>query len=827
MSSPISLIEELKKGGYDSCLMTSYSINFAFYEEYLLRKMQIAGVTNHLLFVDNRMLKAAIQNFPPKFAGYAYGIAPMKCNQAFHPKVYMLLGKKKGLLVVGSHNMTLSGFGSNLEVTNVIRFDEKSNEEDLSIFKDAFHAFEVWLNDYGQSSPQIVREMLGKAKALAPWIKKKPKLPSSNSFLFSSYSNKECLWRSLQTHLPKTVDKTYGVSAFFDNSGQFVSSLSELSVAKPIIAIQPKSVCLSTTILHSGTVKFVDIKSIQPDGMSKFTTYAHAKALVFLANQETFFISGSANFSSNAWLKTGSNTNAEAMLLLRNGDAKEAIVSTKFLHMEASEEVLEVNSKELSEGSTDTTHIELVFVELQLNQSLEIELMDSQRGCQPFYKDEFGDYYQIEHTLENQVIIISEQLLDCGRLIYLLRNEELIATVVTHNVPSLEKLCESSEERQLRQAVSSLSTDYPQFDLLFNCIEKLTPQLRRPVGASEKYIPQTHDDTDERDSLIVSIVQENDASTKSGRRAISSDGLNLILDMFLHTIPSIQTGSNSLYREDHLGRNEEELVGTDDEDTAESPSISPEQVEYVHKKLTKILNKLEKVYVSNSDNEANKLSFLLMAFVVIHNLSRHEFIVGSHEIKVQPTLDNATKAKPIVDEKHLKKLREISFVRFFNEKESPIQILNDSENIYNSNEYTQLLAYVSWLLFKLGISYSDAPRLSKSVKECEIIHRANAQMLFLMQRLDGDEKAFKTAESLLEEDSPNALEWLYRSISETELLLYEDRPLYPGYQLVKSKCGGFNGFCFVDKKRNNSPSVQLATVGSSLIFSRKSLDIAF
>ncbi len=48
-------------------------------------------------------------------------------------------------------------------------------------------------------------------------------------------------------------------------------------------------------------------------------------------------------------------------------------------------------------------------------------------------------------------------------------------------------------------------------------------------------------------------------------------------------------------------------------------------------------------------------------------------------------------------------------------------------------------------------------------------------MLFLMQRLDGDEKAFKTAESLFEEDSPNALEWLYRSISETELLLYEDR----------------------------------------------------
>ncbi|WP_114635395.1 hypothetical protein [Vibrio splendidus] len=827
MSNPISLIEELKKGGYDSCLMTSYSINFVFYEEYLLRKMQIAGVTNHLLFVDNRMLKAAIQHFPPKFAGYAYGIAPMKCNQAFHPKVYMLLGKNKGLLIVGSHNMTLSGFGSNLEVTNVIRFDEKSNDKDLSIFKDAFHAFEVWLNDYGQSSSQIVREMLGKAKTLAPWIKKTPKLPSSKSFLFSSFSNKECLWRSLQTQLPQTVDKTYGVSAFFDRSGQFVSSLSEFSVAKPIIAIQPKSVCLNTTILQSGTVKFVDIKSIQPDGLSNFTTYAHAKALVFLAKQETFFISGSANFSSNAWLKTGSNTNAEAMLLLRNGEAKEAIISTNFLDMVTSEEVLEVNSEELIEGSTDTTHIELLFVELGLDQSLEIELVDSHRGCQPFYKDEFGDYYQIEHTLDNQVIFISEQLLDCGKLIYLLLNEELIATVVTLNVPSLEKLCESSEERQLRQAVSSLSTDYPQFDLLFNCIEKLTPQLRRSVGASEKYTQQTQDDMNDRDSLIVSIDQENYAYTKSGRRTISSDGLNLILDMFLLAIPSNQSDSNSLYREDYLGRNEEELVGTDDEDTVENPSISPEQIEYVHKKLTKILNKLEKVYVSNSDNEANKMSFLLMAFVVIHNLSRHEFIIGSHEIKVQQTKDDANKTKPIVDDKHLQKLREISFFRFFNEKESPIQISNDSENIYNSNEYTQLLALVSWLLFKLGICYGDAPPLSKSVKECEIIHCENAQMLFLMQRLDGDEEAYKITKNLLESDSSSALEWLYRSMSETELLLYEDRFPYKGYQLAKSNLAGFNGFCFVDKQRNNRPSVQLATVGSNLTFSRKSLDIVF
>ena len=101
-----------------------------------------------------------------------------------------------------------------------------------------------------------------------------------------------------------TIDPNVGIVPVPDNR---LKKLSEIENNAPIVP---------------ATVKFVDIKSIQPDGMSKFTTYAHAKALVFLANQETFFISGSANFSTNAWLKTGSNTNAEAMLLLRNGDAK-------------------------------------------------------------------------------------------------------------------------------------------------------------------------------------------------------------------------------------------------------------------------------------------------------------------------------------------------------------------------------------------------------------------------------------------------------------------------------------------------------------------------
>ncbi|TOG38039.1 hypothetical protein CGJ01_24190, partial [Vibrio parahaemolyticus] len=75
----------------------------------------------------------------------------------------MMLGKNKGLLIVGSHNVTLSGFGNNLEITNLVKFDAKSNTEDLILFQEAFMAFTIWLNDYGRNVPDIITTMLKKA----------------------------------------------------------------------------------------------------------------------------------------------------------------------------------------------------------------------------------------------------------------------------------------------------------------------------------------------------------------------------------------------------------------------------------------------------------------------------------------------------------------------------------------------------------------------------------------------------------------------------------------------------------------------------------------
>ncbi|TOB14786.1 hypothetical protein, partial [Vibrio parahaemolyticus] len=159
------------------------------------------------------------------------------------------------------------------------------------------------------------------------------------------------------------------------------------------------------------------------------------------------------------------------------------------------------------------------------------------------------------------------------------------------------------------------------------------------------------------------------------------------------------------------------------------------------------------------------------------------------------------------------------------EKTFPVQISEQTANIFNSDEYTKVLAYSTWLLFKTDAKYADSLPLSGRKDDCERINLLNARMLFVIQRLDGDSKSALEAENLLEEESAEALAWLYNSVKITEALLYEETILCKGYKLVRSTGNGFNGYCFLDVERNNNEMVELCSVSEKLAFKRSYLEI--
>src|SRR5690606_9856117 len=95
-----------------------------------------------------------------------YTLIPVKVGGAFHPKLFLRLGKSKGELLVGSHNMTLSGFGLNDEVTNVFRLDGAGLRAGGAVFRQTLEYLAGFVPD---RLPDVIDAFLG-LKLGVPWL---------------------------------------------------------------------------------------------------------------------------------------------------------------------------------------------------------------------------------------------------------------------------------------------------------------------------------------------------------------------------------------------------------------------------------------------------------------------------------------------------------------------------------------------------------------------------------------------------------------------------------------------------------------------------------
>ncbi len=118
-----SLLDTLSETGFQASVIATYCCYFPFYEEVVLRRLLDRGCTNNILMVDAGLCAQAFasEDTRPRRAGRDYTLVPVHFRGAFHPKLIVALGKSKGALFVGSHNMTLAGFGLNDEITNAFR----------------------------------------------------------------------------------------------------------------------------------------------------------------------------------------------------------------------------------------------------------------------------------------------------------------------------------------------------------------------------------------------------------------------------------------------------------------------------------------------------------------------------------------------------------------------------------------------------------------------------------------------------------------------------------------------------------------------------------
>jgi len=785
MTNFVSLFDELKNGGYESCVITTFNIDFPFYEEVLLRRMRSAGIFHHILMMDQSMCVQAMNDRPPRMSGYHYSLAPMRSAAAFHPKVLLLLGKHKGLLAVGSHNVTLSGFGQNLEITNVVRYS-KSNPSSIPLFVAAYRACLSWYEDYGEGLPKEISESLVRVQELCPWLDLDAiEQPSDFQFLFNSKST-ATLWKQLQPKLPKVIDQITAGSAFFDKYIGFVKELSSLGANQFTLGIQSDKVVAPSEIIKLDGIKVVESSNMLNDEGS--SQYIHAKFIHFANEEKQIFVSGSANLSAPAWLRSGDSGNAEAIIYRADEEAKDLISELGILKLRQCPPISELTHsiEDFEYKTVDSIALIISSFDEQQN-SISIPIHDAWTGQiqAGYYKG--SSRLLIEHRVKHGCLLIDCSDVRPGEILTLWIESRIIARVLVHHIHQIKQYSSTGMERKLRQAIGSLGTHTPDLDLLSLCMDRLTTvESSKPKSVQARsIINEAADSSKEAPDSLINRFDDRMHKNNSGRKRLAVDGdIGLIMDFLIRSLSTKEASQSKGQNEDKYGRNEEELIGSDDvgvEEVSGSTVLEENQRISCRNKLERTLSRLS-IFLATG-NSSESVPAVLSILILVHKLSQHEIL------------------KKCVDQELLSRLFSCISKNLLSDRDRFFDDSQDQE-LQNSEEWGRMLGYITWLAYFAGIKFQSRPPLSTSVEDTKIMNWQSACWLYIAQRVTSDVLVLEEANRLVwESESPGFKLWFDDLVNHAHMSL-------KGHEFATS----LKGFCGYRIVLDVSDKVLLASI---------------
>lgn len=113
------------ESGFHSAFLTTYAFGAQAFEDIPFSRLRGSGCRNIVILADTQMVNQSFAELgPPKFAGSSYHLVKANAPGAFHPKITLLVGAKKGRLLIGSANLTALGLGGNKELVASLSYGE-------------------------------------------------------------------------------------------------------------------------------------------------------------------------------------------------------------------------------------------------------------------------------------------------------------------------------------------------------------------------------------------------------------------------------------------------------------------------------------------------------------------------------------------------------------------------------------------------------------------------------------------------------------------------------------------------------------------------------
>lgn len=573
-----SLLDHIAESGFRSSVFTTYSCYFPFYEEVVLRRLMAAGCTHNVLMVDaSRCAEAfAVEELRPRRAGRDYTLIPVKVGGFFHPKMFLRFGKSKGSLLVGSHNVTLSGFGLNDEVTNVFRLEGAALRTGCVPFLQAFS----YLAQFVPRQLPDVAEAFEDVKIGVPWLDGPVGTGPQNRQLLTVSSAGADLWSQVAPLIPKDVETAFIGAPFFDpNLAMVRRLLREVRPKRLVIGIDPASVEIDPAeAAQIEGVEWVNITGVPqiPGRREGASRYLHAKVFWFANQHDELLVTGSANPSVAAFFAVPNARNAEAVVADRTKRvanrlgmdallAAPVVTSTEWNAVSRRRKTVPLSIREEPRRILVATPTPKGFV---AQEPLDVGLV--LRGA--------GD---LDAPLgeavarEGGVIEAVDAVRDEARYLEA-RSGKQHTLVLIHRTEDIAKNQGGDTRKALRQAIGALDDDPTHLEALLKLAEKVifdTDDVVRTAPLCPGSAAGAAGEDQEASAAPASLALDAAGRKSSARRkrSLASGDIAVLLDALVRRLGDGLAASAS-----SRPRSEEEEIGADEEEGGELAREEPD-----------------------------------------------------------------------------------------------------------------------------------------------------------------------------------------------------------------------------------------------------------
>lgn len=290
-----------------TAVVLTYELDLILYDRLVRRRLATAGAASQVVFCDATCYRRALDAVDATSRiGQLYSVTPVTRGGAFHPKAYLLLGRRRGRLIIGSGNATMGGLIRNVEIFSRFDFDADGTRPP----DPAFERVMALADQLARVAGPTVRSQLERARSWTPWLETPPDDDAARTVHTGDVAAAPLVEAIAGAVGATPLKRIVAVSPSFDRRLAAVTALARLGKGthETIVAVQPDRVDIDGDAVRRlpATVRFTAFVDPRPNKKAPADSCAHAKVYVVQTSDADHLFLGSANLSAPALLD-GSN----------------------------------------------------------------------------------------------------------------------------------------------------------------------------------------------------------------------------------------------------------------------------------------------------------------------------------------------------------------------------------------------------------------------------------------------------------------------------------------------------------------------------------------